>query len=45
MEKMKLDMYQAAVEVLKAPPSSSDEGFLRCGEMEIFSRLVTETLS
>lgn len=33
MEKAKLDMYQAAIEVLKAPPPTSNEGTLGCGEM------------
>jgi len=45
MEKAKLDMYQAAIEVLKAPPPTSNEGILGCGKMEVFGRLVAETLS
>ena len=38
-------MYQGAIDVLKAPSSTSNEGTLGCGEMKVFGRLVTETLS
>ena len=44
-EKAKLDMYQAAIDVLKAPSSTSNEGTSGSGEMEVFGRLVAETLS
>ena len=44
MGKAKLDMHQAAIEVLKAPPSTTNEGILGCGEMEVFARVLAETL-
>ena len=44
MEKAKLDMYQAAIEVLKAPAPTSNDSILGCGEMEVFGRLVAETI-
>ena len=44
-EKAKLDMYQAAIDVLNTPSSTSNEGTSGSGEMEVFGRLVAETLS
>lgn len=45
MEKAKLDIYQEAIEVLKATPPTFNEGISGCGEMEVFGRLMAETLS
>lgn len=45
VQKAKLDMFQAAVELQKAPHSTYNEGILGRGEIEVFGRLLAETLS